>query len=288
MAGDAWGRPKGRPFWVASEHGGVFIRCENACMKTVDFGHTAQDYGRHRAGFPPDFFARVASWGIGLPRQDLLDLGAGTGTVARGFALRGCRVTGLDPARPMLEQAQELDRAAGVSVNYVCAEAEDSGLPDASFDVVSAGQCWHWFERGRAAAECFRLLRGGGSVLIAHFDWLPLPGSVVEATEALICKHNPRWQFSGGTGIYPAWFADLAGAGFIGLESFSFDIDQPYSHEAWRGRIRASAGVAASLDPEAVARFDDEHAALLQRHFAQHPLQVPHRVFALVGRKPGR
>jgi SAM-dependent methyltransferase len=257
-------------------------------MKTVDFGHTAQDYSRHRAGFPPDFFARVAPWGVGLARQELLDLGAGTGAVARGFALRGCRVTGLDRAQPMLEQAEELDRAAGVTVRYVCATAEDSGLPDAAFDVVSAGQCWHWFERGRAAAECFRLLRGGGCVLIAHFDWLPLPGSMVEAAEALIRKHNPQWRLGGGAGVYPAWFADLAGAGFIGLESFSFDIDQPCSHEAWRGRIRASAGVAASLDPEAVARFDDEHAALLQRHFPKQPLQVPHRVFALVGRKPGR
>jgi SAM-dependent methyltransferase len=257
-------------------------------MKTVDFGRTAQDYGRHRVGFPPAFFARVAPWGIGLPGQELLDLGTGTGAVARGFALRGCHVTGLDPAQPMLRQAEDLDRAAGVTVRYICTRAEDSGLPDAAFDVVSAGQCWHWFERGRAAAECFRLLRRGGGVLIAHFDWLPLPGSVVVATEALIRKHNPRWQLSGGTGIYPAWFADLAGAGFVGLESFTFDLDQPYSHEAWRGRIRASAGIAASLDPEAVARFDDEHAALLQRDFPQQPLQVPHRVFALVGRKPGR
>lgn len=33
----------------------------------VDFERTAQDYSRHRAGFPPDFFARVAPWGIGVP-----------------------------------------------------------------------------------------------------------------------------------------------------------------------------------------------------------------------------
>lgn len=255
---------------------------------TADFGRTAQDYARHRAGFPPDFFARVAPWGIGLPRQELLDLGTGTGTLARGFALRGCRVTGLDPAQPMLEQARELDRAAGVEVRYLAARAEASGLPDAAFDAISAGQCWHWFDRARAAAECFRLLRTGGCLLLGYLDWLPLPGSVVEATEALILKHNPKWPFSGGTGFYPPAAADLAGAGFVGLESFSFDLDQFYSHEAWRGRIRASAGVAAALPPEAVARFDEEHAALLRERFAQEPLAVPHRVFALVGRKVGR
>lgn len=257
-------------------------------MEAVDFGRTAQDYGRHRAGFPADFFARVAPWGIGVPGQEVLDLGTGTGTVARGFALRACRVTGLDPSQAMLTQAQELDRAAGIQVRYVCARAEACGFPDAMFDVISAGQCWHWFDRTKAAAECFRLLRRGGCVLIGHFDWLPLPGSVVEATEALIRAHNPQWQMGGGTGLYPAWFADLAGAGFIGLESLSFDVDQLYSHEAWRGRIRASAGMAASLAADAVNRFDENHMQLLRERFAHQPLRVPHRVFALLGRKPNR
>jgi len=257
-------------------------------MDHVDFGLTAADYGRHRAGFPNDFFARAAaSWAVGLPGQRLLDLGTGTGALARGFAARGCRATGLDPAAPMLEQARALSRAEGLEVDYVQARAEQTGLPDAGFDVVAAGQCWHWFQRPRAAAEAMRLLRPGGALLIAHFDWLPRPGSVVEATEALILKHNPRWTMGGGCGIHWRWFADLEGAGFTGLECFSFDLDQPYSHEAWRGRIRASAGIAASLPPQAVAAFDAEHAQLLAARFPQPLLQAPHRVFALLGRKPG-
>jgi len=64
----------------------------------------------------------------------------------------------------MLEKARELDRQAGVELNYVEGFAESTGLPDASFDVVTAGQCWHWFERSRAAAEALRLLRDGGAV----------------------------------------------------------------------------------------------------------------------------
>lgn len=255
-------------------------------MSKVDFGRTASDYSAHRAGFPSDFFARIAPHGLGIRGQSLLDLGTGTGTLARGFALRGCRVTGLDPAASMLEKARELDRQAGVEVNYVRGHAENSELPAASFDVVTAGQCWHWFDRQRAAAETFRLLRDGGAVLIAHFDWLPLPGSVVEATEALILAHNPQWSLAGGSGIHWRWFADLSTAGFVALESFSFDVHQLYTHESWRGRIRASAGVAAVLAPEAVERFDGEHAALLSERFPAEPLHVPHRVFALIGRKP--
>lgn len=76
----------------------------------------------------------------------------------------------------------------------------------------------------------------------------------------------------------------VAIAGFHDIETFSFGIQVPYSHEAWRGRIRASAGVAASLSPEQVLHFDAELQSLLQEHFPVDPLSVPHRVFAVISR----
>jgi len=248
----------------------------------IDFGKTAWDYSRHRAGFPPVFFERLAAYGIGTPGQRILDLGTGTGTLARGFALRGCIVTGLDPSAPLIEAARELDQTAGVTIQYVIARAEETGLPGANFDVVTAGQCWHWFERQKVAQEVRRLLVPHGRLVIAHFDWIPLSGNVVEATEKLIEQHNPAWKLGGGTGLYPAWLTDVAIAGFQDIETFSFDVQVPYSHEAWRGRIRASAGVAASLPPEQVARFDAELWDLLKERFPREPLEVPHRVFAVI------
>jgi SAM-dependent methyltransferase len=249
----------------------------------IDFGRAAHDYARHRAGFPPSLFERLRHLGLGIPGQRVLDLGTGTGSLARGFARAGALVTGLDVSPLLLEQARALDRLEDLHIDYRVARAEASGFPDSAFDLVSAGQCWHWFERARAAAEVRRLLRPGGLALIVHFDWLPLPGNVVAATEALILKHNPSWHLAGGSGIHPRWFADLAQAGFTGLESFSYDETAVYSREAWRGRIRASAGVAASLPPERVALFDHEHGQMLEHDFPQEPLHVPHRVFALIG-----
>jgi SAM-dependent methyltransferase len=249
----------------------------------IDFGRTAGDYALHRAGFPEPLFERLLGAGVVRAGERLLDLGTGTGTLARGFARHGLLVTGLDPAAAMLEQARRLDRAAGLQVDYVLARAEATGLPDQSFDVVSAGQCWHWFERAQAAAEIRRLLRPGGRAVIAHFDWLPLAGNLVEATERLIRQHNPGWDLGGGSGLHPACLADLALAGFSALETFSFDQAVSYSHLAWRGRIRASAGIAASLDDAAVARFDAEHARLLQRDFPDDPLNVPHRCWVAFG-----
>jgi len=255
----------------------------------VNFGLTANDYSRYRAGFPAAFFDRVFADGTVTAGASLVDLGTGTGTLARGFALRGCRVIGIDPSEQMLEQARELDKQVNVDVEYRAARAEATGLPDASVDVVTAGQCWHWFDRPKAAQEVRRILKPNSTIIIAHFDWIPLTGNVVDLTEQLINKHNPKWTYGGGTGLYPGWLRDLGEAGFANIRTFSFDVDVPYSSEAWRGRIRASAGVGASLSPEQVEGFDSELKQLLKEQFQafdETVLQIPHRAFAVIASAP--
>ncbi|WOC14892.1 hypothetical protein [Pseudochrobactrum sp. MP213Fo] len=133
----------------------------------------------------------------------------------------------------------------------------------------------------KAASEAKRVLKPEGRIIIAHFDWLPFAGNVIEATESLILRYNPNWKMAGGTGIYPQWLQDLAEAGFQSIETFSFDQSVFYSHEAWRGRIRASAGVKASLTAERTAQFDNELAQLLKNQFPADPLTIPHRIWAV-------
>jgi SAM-dependent methyltransferase len=251
-----------------------------------DFGLTADDYARHRAGFPPQLLDRLTDSGIVRVGARVVDLGTGTGSLARLFAQRGCDVTGVDIAAPLLERARELDRAAGVRVEYVEARAEHTGLPSGRFDVVSAGQCWHWFDRPRAAREVSRLLRAGGAVVIAHFDWLPLPGNVVAATEQVIMRHSPEWPFADRAGLYPSWLTDLRAAEFTHVESFSFDLDVGYTREAWVGRVRASAPVGGTLDPAGVTACSEELEAVLREGFREDPLVAPHRVWAVTARRP--
>lgn len=250
---------------------------------SADFGRTSKDYAEFRAGFPTGTFERLARYGIGVAGQVMLDVGTGTGTLARGFAARGAVVTGVDIAPDMLAAAREIAASEGLSCDFREASALATGLPSGSVDVVTAGQCWHWFDGPEAFAEMRRVLRPRGSLVICHFDWLPLRGNVVAATEELICAHSPDWPMGGGTGIYPKWVTGMAENGFVGIETFSFDIVQPYSHEAWRGRIRASAGVGGSLSEEDVAAFDAAFAELLARDFPDDPLLVPHRCWAAIG-----
>lgn len=91
-----------------------------------DFGGTSADYARHRAGFPDSFFEPLAAFGIGRAGQRVLDLGTGTGSLARGFARRGCRGVGIDPSESMLAGSLSPDRVAAF-------DAEHAALLEARF-----------------------------------------------------------------------------------------------------------------------------------------------------------
>ena len=253
----------------------------------IDFGHTANDYSRHRRGFPDSFFDRI--WDAFQPALNgdaaVLDLGTGTGTVARGLAKRIHNVTGLDPSHSLLNQAQAISQQEGVSPDFVQARAERLPFADHSFDVVLAGQCWHWFDGTQAAEAVWRVLKPDGLVLIAHFDWIPLKGNVVAATEQLIRQYNPAWDMHDGYGIYPKWLRHLGEQGFSQLECFTYDEAVLYSHDDWQGRIRASAGVGASLNTKEVAAFDEALGLTLKAHYPQNPMMVPHRISVVSGHK---
>jgi len=150
---------------------------------------------------------------------------------------------------------------------------------------VSAGQCWWWFDSDLAAREAARLLVTGGRLLICNFSYLTLTGNVCARSEALVLQHNPGWTMSSWTGVHPEQVRALDEAGFRNVESFSYTVDVPFSHEAWRGRMRTCNGVGPSLGPAQVERFDRDLGALLEAEFPGE-LLIPHRVFATSGLKP--
>jgi len=278
-------------------------------MKAPDFGKTAADYAAHRAGFPPELFERLAEHSVGVAGQKLIDVGTGTGALAREFARTGCEVTGLDPSQELMDQARRLDVEAKLSVSYVRGVAEDTGLPDSSFDAAAAGVCWHWFDGNRAAREILRILAPGGRLAIVHFDWLATPGSVaadsVDLIESLLPRTpgkslaraaffsvvrrlKPEWVEAEGSGVHPDRFAVLARAGFEELKSFSFDVPVEYSHQAWRGRLRSHALLGASKPAKLVKQVDQSLAAMLRERHPDDPFTVMHRVFVVLGRKASR
>jgi SAM-dependent methyltransferase len=243
----------------------------------VDFSRTAQDYACYRTDFPPELFTRLAALGVGGPGARVADVGTGTGVLARGFATRGCAVTGVDVSVEMVARARRL----GGGVTYRVGAAEDTGLAGGAWDVVSAGQCWHWLDRDRAAAQAHRLLVPGGALVICYRDYVVEPGNVCAVSEELVLAHNPTWPLVGTSGRRQGWSAELTRAGFLRQVSETFVVDERFTHEQWRGRMRSSSGVGASLSDTQVAAFDTDLARLLAHRFPE-PLVVAHDVWLLV------
>ena len=241
----------------------------------MDFGRAAGDYGSYRPAFAPRLFARLRDLGVGLAGQLILDVGAGTGLLGRGLSAGGVRVIESDPSLELLRQAESGAR--------VVAAAEGLPFGDGAFDAVTAGQSWHWFDRHVAPREIRRVLRPGGRVAVVYQTYLPLEGNVEWASEREILKYRPGWRHAGGVGINGQALKDLQSAGFLGIESFSFDVDVSFEREAWRGFVRTCSAVT-SLSAAELARFDAEHAAILEAWPAR--FDVPHRVFAAVAATP--
>jgi SAM-dependent methyltransferase len=168
-------------------------------------------------------------------------------------------------------------------VRWVQGWAEATGLVDSEFDIVCAGQCWHWFDRARAAGEAMRLLRPRGRAVIAYFSYLPLLGTVGNATEEIVLKYNPSWKWAGHDGRHLEFLEELRHAGFRQPTTFEFELPITFTHESWRGRIRACNGVL-TLPPETVAAFDADLAGLLAERFPE-PLAVAHRIWGIVADK---
>ena len=104
------------------------------------FDAWAPEYDRYRPGYPAALFDLIADRLDLPPDADAVDLGAGTGKVARSIAARGWRTTAVDPGAPMLAVLRERASGEKLTIDVVHATAENTGLPSAAFDVALAGE----------------------------------------------------------------------------------------------------------------------------------------------------
>lgn len=107
------------------------------------------------------------------PGMRLLDVGTGSGgSVAIPAALRGARVVGSDITSTHFDAARERAKVAGVSVEWVEADALELTFEDGSFDRVCS-TFGHMFapNHGLAAAELVRVCKPGGA--IGFCAWTP-------------------------------------------------------------------------------------------------------------------
>jgi len=130
------------------------------------FTGLADEYESHRPGYPLEAIA-AALEGLAPPVR-VADVGCGTGICSRLLAEAGAEVIGLEPNADMLAVARCHPAPApgkGKTV-YRQASAEQTGLADASVDLVLCAQAFHWFDAPTALAEFSRILASGGRLAL--------------------------------------------------------------------------------------------------------------------------
>jgi ubiquinone/menaquinone biosynthesis C-methylase UbiE len=122
-----------------------------------------------------------------LSGKRVLDLGTGPGLVALELAARGANVVGIDIASDQIRAAEDtaLDRGLSGSCRFLVRPAEETCLAGASFDLITAGQCWGWFDEARTLREMQRVLAPGGLLAVAHYCYLSRHSDVARTTASI-------------------------------------------------------------------------------------------------------
>ncbi|MEM1294085.1 MAG: class I SAM-dependent methyltransferase [Verrucomicrobiota bacterium] len=246
--------------------------------KVIDWGKTSDDYSVFRPGPPPSFYAKLAALGVGLEGQSILDLGTGTGVLARQFAQQQSEVCGIDKSAEQIATATQLAQQGNLSAKFSVHSAENLPWSDARFDVATANQCWLYFDKEKVIPELKRVLKPDGLLMVSHFSWLPRLDEIARRSEELVLKFNPEWSAADWPGVippFPKWAESVCNLRAM----FYYDEPISFTRETWRGRIRACRGIGATLTAEEVAQFDVAHDKHL-RQIASDRFTVLHRIDA--------
>ncbi len=124
--------------------------------------------------------AAMIDWLNPRPSWNVLDVGGGTGDIARGILEKapGANVTICDLTFEMLAMGRDrtIDRGKISGMSWVSGNAESLPFPDLHFDAYTIAFCLrNVADPHRALQEAFRVLRPGGRFLCLEFSTLTIP-----------------------------------------------------------------------------------------------------------------
>lgn len=225
------------------------------------FSDRVDNYVKYRPHYPTEIIDCLSDE-IGLTRDSLIaDIGCGTGISSELFLKSGNRVIGVEPNDAMREAA------IGYLKEYpwfrpVKGTAENTTLPDASVDIVLAGQAFHWFDLEKTKIEFKRILTPGGHVvLIWNERQLDTTPFLVEY-EQLLLKYASDYAAV----RHDKFDEKVLGSYFdTGVKKKVFPNVQDVDLDGLRGRMLSASYMPNEDDP----RYS-ELVGELQRLFAKH------------------
>lgn len=234
--------------------------------KSFDWGRTSADYAKYRDIYPQEFYQKIHALGLCTKDQAVLDLGTGTGVIPRNMHRYGAHFVGTDISDNQIQQAKLLANSANMNIEFLTCSTEQLEFPPSSFDVITACQCFFYFNHEVLAPKAHKILKDHGKLAVMYMAWLPFEDEIARASEELVLKYNSEWSGKEETrheihipGDYNEFFSLKY--------STIFDVKIPFDRAGWNGRIKACRGIGASLSQAEIEQFDWEHQKLLKDHF---------------------
>jgi ubiquinone/menaquinone biosynthesis C-methylase UbiE len=126
------------------------------------FAAAAEVYERARPSYPRDAVDWIVQRAGLRPGRLVVDVAAGTGKLTRLLVPSGAEVVAVEPVPEMRRKLEEVVP----DVDAITGTAERLPFADASVDVVTVAQAFHWFDHARALPELHRVLRPGGLLVL--------------------------------------------------------------------------------------------------------------------------
>ena len=201
------------------------------------FSGRVEAYVRYRPGYPEAVVDLLATECGLTPRRVVADIGSGTGILSELLLKRGCRVFGVEPNREMREAGDKL-LCAYPRFTSVDGTAEATTLPDASVDLVTAAQAFHWFDRRRARAEFARVLKPGGWVVLTWNLRRKDADPFAVAYERLLKEYSTDYEQVDHANVTDAVIAAFFSPSTVAVRTFP--NRQVFDYEALEGRLMSS------------------------------------------------
>jgi ubiquinone/menaquinone biosynthesis C-methylase UbiE len=233
------------------------------------FGAGAASYEAARPGYPDEAVAiLVEELGVTAGTR-VCDLAAGTGKLTRRLLELDADVVAVEPVEGMRAQLA----TAVPGVDAITGTAEAIPLPDASVDVVTVAQAFHWFDAPRALREIARVLRPGGGLAILWNErdeatpWVAEMSRLIRWHERTVSRYQ-----------HVAWAEIVAEPGcFSPLAEVRVPWEQPMTRELLAERVRSISYIAAMPEPDR-ERLAAEVVGLVARKPEPFPLPYLCRV----------
>lgn len=242
--------------------------------KAFDWGKTSEDYAKYRDIYPEVFYQKIADRGLCVKGQKILDIGTGTGVLPRNMYKYGGEWVATDISPEQIDRAEKLSVQSGFDIKYLAVPTEKLSFTESTFDVVTACQCFWYFDHKTVAPILSDLLKKDGKLLLLYMAWLPYEDKIAGASEELVLSYSPNWS-GAGERVRPIEIPSVVYDYFEPVYHEEYKVSVPFTKESWHGRIRACRGVGASLSEEELARFDREHKELL-KNIAPERFEVLH------------